>query len=77
MARTNEEQLELFADLLEPAAEFLADAEFVGMLQSGKAPIKAAAFALLAISALSLLLILTSLVVLVIITVYPLACSRP
>ena len=44
--RTNEEQLELFADLLEPASQFLADATFLKMLQSGDKPIKAAAYAI-------------------------------
>lgn len=35
MQRTNEEQLELFADLLEPAAEIFSDKEVAKILQGG------------------------------------------
>lgn len=34
--RTNEEQLDLFADLLEPVSVILSDAELVDILQTGK-----------------------------------------
>lgn len=35
MARTNEEQLELFADLLEPAAEIMGDEKIANVLRPG------------------------------------------
>lgn len=46
MQRSNEEELELFADLLEPAAEILSDKEIVTVLQSGEKPIKAVVLAI-------------------------------
>ena len=36
---TNEESLDLFADLIDPAAEILQDAEIVELARRGKAPI--------------------------------------
>ena len=39
--RTNEEALDLFADLLEPCAEILADREFTESLTSGEKRVKA------------------------------------
>ena len=44
--RTNEDALELFADLLEPAAEIFTDKEVVEILQSGEKPIKAVKIAI-------------------------------
>lgn len=46
MNRTNEEALELFADILEPAADVLADKELAAMIRGGGKPIKAVAFAI-------------------------------
>ena len=46
MARTNEEQLELFADLLEPAAEIITDKEVSGAIKAGEKPIKAVKLAI-------------------------------
>lgn len=39
--RTNEEQLDLFADLLEPAARIIADKEIVRIIKSGEPPVRA------------------------------------
>lgn len=39
--RSNDEQLELFADLLEPAAEIMGDAEIAAVLRSGDKLIRA------------------------------------
>lgn len=39
--RTNDEALDLFADLLEPAAEIIGDKEVADILKSGDKPIKA------------------------------------
>ena len=44
--RSNEEQLELFADLIEPAAEIMADKEVAKILQSGSRPAKAVKLAI-------------------------------
>lgn len=38
--RTNEENLELFADLVEPVGAILADKELTGMLAAGEKPVK-------------------------------------
>ena len=44
--RSNEEELELFADLLEPAAEILTDNAVRGVLQGGGKPITAIKYAI-------------------------------
>lgn len=44
--RTNEESLELFADLLEPAAKLLGDKEVREIVTRGEPPIRAAAAAI-------------------------------
>lgn len=44
--RTNEETLDLFADLLEPAAEIFSDKEVVNHLRSGEKPVRAVKFAI-------------------------------
>lgn len=44
--RSNEEELELFADLLEPAAEILTDHAVRGVLNSGGKPITAVKYAI-------------------------------
>lgn len=46
MTRTNEEQLELFADLLEPAAEIIGDTEVGEVFQKGGKPIAAVKLAI-------------------------------
>lgn len=46
MTRTNEEQLELFADLLEPAAEIFGDAEVGEVFRKGGKPITAVKLAI-------------------------------
>lgn len=46
MKRTNEEALELFADILEPAAEVLADKELADIIRGGGKPVKAVAVAI-------------------------------
>jgi hypothetical protein len=40
MERTNEERLDLLADMMEPAAEIFADPELQKIINSGGAPIK-------------------------------------
>lgn len=44
--RSNEEQLELFADLIEPAAEIMGDKQIAKLLQSGSKPAKAVKYAI-------------------------------
>lgn len=44
--RTNDESLELFADLLEPVASILADGEVLNALQSGGPMIRAVSLAI-------------------------------
>lgn len=44
--RTNEEQLDLFADLLEPAARILADKEIVTIIKNGEPPVRAVSAAI-------------------------------
>lgn len=44
--RSNEDQLELFADLIEPAAEIMADKQVAKILQSGARPAKAVKLAI-------------------------------
>ena len=46
MMRSNEEKLELFADLIEPAAEIMGDKEVAKMLQGGGRPAKAVKLAI-------------------------------
>lgn len=46
MARTNEEQLELFADLLEPAAEIISDKEVAEILRGKGKPVTAVKLAI-------------------------------
>ena len=46
MQRTNEEELELFADLLEPVAEILSDNAVAGVFRSGGKPITAIKYAI-------------------------------
>ena len=44
--RTNEENLDLFADLLEPATEIISDGEISSVLQRGEPPIRAVKLAI-------------------------------
>lgn len=44
--RTNEEELDLFADLIEPFAEILQDGQVMGVLQNGGKPITAVKWAI-------------------------------
>lgn len=44
--RTNRERLELFADLIDPAAEIVTDPEVRELLASGSAPMKAVQLAI-------------------------------
>lgn len=46
MGRTNEEQLELFADLLEPAAEIFGDKEIAKVFKTGGKPVTAVKMAI-------------------------------
>lgn len=46
MERTNEQELELFADLLEPVATIIADPEISALLKRGEPPIRAIAAAI-------------------------------
>lgn len=46
MQRTNEEELELFADLIEPVAEILADNAVSGVFRSGGKPVTAIKYAI-------------------------------
>lgn len=46
MTRTNDEQLELFADLIEPVAEIVGDAEVGAVFQKGGKPITAVKLAI-------------------------------
>lgn len=46
MSRTNEEQLELFADLLEPAAEIIGDKEVAEILRGKGKPVTAVKLAI-------------------------------
>lgn len=44
--RTNEEQLELFADMLEPAAEIISDKDVAAMLRNGEKRVAAISLAI-------------------------------